>query len=82
MLPIELLVNIVKLSRDRIALNIIIAFNVRNYELFIDMLVEKHSYGGFKIFTVYRIPHNRYGPAIEYRNGTKKWYYRGKFIGI
>lgn len=78
MLPIELLVHIVKLSDYSIGLKVMSVFNVKNYELFIDMLVEKHCKENITEFKVGKYHHYRYGPAIEYGDETKVWCYRGK----
>lgn len=78
MLPIEILAYIVKLSDYQIALKVMSVFNIKNYELFIDMLVERFSYRDSVRFKVGGNYHYRYGPAIEHRNGTKIWYMRNK----
>lgn len=82
MLPVRLLAYIVKISGNDIALNIILAFNIKKVDEFIDMLVERRNYGEYIAYSIHNILHCRYGPAVISLNGTKIWYYTGKIHRI
>lgn len=77
MLPIEILVHITKLSKTPIASKVILAFNIKNYEDFIDMLVTKHRDNVRIFFMVYDKYHYRHGPAIRYSSGAIEYYRKG-----